>query len=83
MGVDMWFKDDVRNILLSVNASSAATAQWSDSPHIVAYRRGYQEALMAVALACGIQPADITIRFADLPTTAPPALPATGKCTFR
>lgn len=62
MGVEIWFKDDIRNILLSVNASSADAAQWAEATHIVAYRRGYQAALCAVALACGIPPGQVTIR---------------------
>jgi hypothetical protein len=62
MGLEMWFKEDLRNILLSVNASSAATALWSDNSQVTAYRSGYQEALMAVGLACGIPPAEIAVR---------------------
>jgi hypothetical protein len=56
MSVDIWLKEDIRNILLSVNVSSAATAKWSNDPQMAAYRRGYQAALAAVALACGISP---------------------------
>lgn len=63
MGIEMWFKDDIKNILLSVNASSADTARWAEAPHAVAYRRGYQAALCAVALACGISPGQVCIRF--------------------
>ncbi len=56
MGIEMWFKDDIRNILLAVNASSATTARLVDHPQVAAYRLGYQEALGAVALACGLPP---------------------------
>jgi hypothetical protein len=56
MGMDAWFKEDIRNLLLSINISSAATARWSNDSRIVAYRQGYQAALVAVAIACGIQP---------------------------
>jgi hypothetical protein len=61
MGVEMWFKEDVRNILLSVNVSSAGAARMSDEPQMAAYRCGYQEALFSVALACGIRPAEIAV----------------------
>jgi len=56
MAVEIWFKEDIRNILLSINASSAATARLSNDPQMIAYRQGYQAALAAVALACGISP---------------------------
>lgn len=64
MALEMWFQEDMRNILLAVNAASASTvaAQQSDTPEMAAYRRGYQEALVAVALACGIQPHAIGVR---------------------
>ncbi len=57
MGIELWFKDDIRNLLLSLNASSAGAARWGLHQHLGAYRQGYQEALCAVALACGIAPA--------------------------
>ncbi len=62
MAIEMWFKDDIKNILLSVNASSADTARWAETAAIAAYRRGYQAALCAVALACGIPPNQVTIQ---------------------
>ena len=62
MGIEMWFKDDVRNILISANASSAATAEFASGPVMQTYRLGYQAALMTVALACGIPPDQVGIR---------------------
>ncbi len=56
MAIDIWFRDDIRNLLLSLNASSATTARVANSPHMAVYRLGYQEALAAVALACGLPP---------------------------
>jgi hypothetical protein len=61
VGIEMWFKEDVRNILLSINVSSAGAARMSDRAETVAYRCGYQEALFSVALACGIRPAEIAV----------------------
>lgn len=63
MGIEIWFKEDVRNILISANASSAATAQCAPGPGVQMYRRGYQAALMTVALACGISPDQVGIRW--------------------
>ncbi len=65
MAIEMWFREDMRNILLSINASSASTARWTDSPAMGAYRQGYQEALLAVALACGISPKAIGLQVAQ------------------
>jgi hypothetical protein len=77
MGLDMWFKDDLRNILLSINASSAATARWSSDPQMVAYRQGYQAALAAVAIACGIASDLINVGSGHAPMTVPTLLIAT------
>ena len=71
MGIEMWFKDDVRNILISANASSAATAEFASGPVMQTYRLGYQSALMAVALACGIPPDQVGIGQDILPHSAP------------
>jgi hypothetical protein len=57
--MDMWFKDDIRNILASVNLSSAAASRWANSDFSSAYRLGYQEAIEVVAVAFGILPAAI------------------------
>jgi hypothetical protein len=59
MSADIWFKEDIRNILISTNASSAATALCMPSPAVQIYRRGYEAAVMAIALACGILPEQI------------------------
>jgi hypothetical protein len=62
MSTNLWFKDDIRNILASANASSAATALCAPSAAVLIYRRGYQAALMAVAMACGIPPEQVGVR---------------------
>ena len=61
MGIEMWLKDDVRNILISANASSAATAQLVPTAEVLTFRRGYQAALIAVGLACGLPPEQLGI----------------------
>ena len=62
MGIEIWFKEAYRNILISANASSATTALCAPGPAMQTYRLGYQAALMAVALACGIPPDQVGIR---------------------
>jgi hypothetical protein len=59
MGIEMWFKDDIRNILLSVNLSSSAAARWADGDLADAYRLGYAQAIEVLAVAFGILPSTI------------------------
>jgi hypothetical protein len=61
MGIELWFKEDIRNILLATNVSSAATAGNIQDPAVQVYRRGYQAAVMAIGLACGIPPDQLDI----------------------
>ena len=61
MSLDIWFKEDIKHILMAAertNALSLAQAEESAAdPNILrAYRRGYEAALTAVALACGLSP---------------------------
>jgi len=75
MAIDLWFKDDIRNLLLALNASSAGAARLAQDPAAIAYRIGYQEALAAVALACGLPPGVIG-GGAAAPTAGQPAPPS-------
>ncbi len=59
MKTDFWFKDDIRNILLSVNLSSAAAARWAEGDLADAYRLGYTQAIEVLAVAFGILPSTI------------------------
>jgi hypothetical protein len=64
MGLDIWFKDDIANILSAVDeANLSALAAGSGSVHAFsggtsalqeAYRQGFSAALVAVALALGL-----------------------------
>ena len=62
MGIELWFKEDIRNILIATNVSSAATAGDIPDPAVQVYRRGYQAAIVAMGLACGISPDQLEIR---------------------
>jgi hypothetical protein len=52
----LWFKEDIRNILISAHVTCAMTARCAPSTGMLMYLRGCQAALTAVALACGIPP---------------------------
>ncbi len=61
MSLDIWFREDIRHILMAAErASEVALAQGeecaADTATLRAYRRGYRAALSAVALACGLAP---------------------------
>ena len=53
MGLDMWFKDDVKNILLAASMA-AEMAGWSRDAEELAYWNGYRAALATVARTFGI-----------------------------
>jgi hypothetical protein len=73
MGMEMWFKDDIRNILLSVNLSSAATARWANGDLADAYRLGYTQAIEVLAVAFGILPSTIRHHDERNPTPVQPS----------
>lgn len=61
MALQMYFRDDLANILASAEAASHATA-WAaakdggkDHKYLEAYREGYRAALMVVARALGLK----------------------------
>ncbi|HPL29106.1 MAG TPA: hypothetical protein PLG21_13740, partial [Anaerolineae bacterium] len=61
MSLDIWFREDIKHILLAAErASDVALAQGAESAAdlgaLRAYRRGDRAALSAVALACGLTP---------------------------
>ena len=53
MGLDMWFKDDVKNVLLAASMA-AEMANWSRDAEGLAYWDGYRAALATVARTFGI-----------------------------
>jgi hypothetical protein len=63
MSLDIWSRDDIRNVILAANAASADIAnrtlnRGEDAPqtqqHLTDYRAGYEAALMTLATAFGI-----------------------------
>lgn len=63
MSLDIWSRDDIRNVILAANAASADVASRaigrSDSTseaqeNLTSYRAGYEAALMTLATAFGI-----------------------------
>lgn len=72
MGLDMWCKDDIRNVLLAANAANGEIARRAieaesleEQPRLelAAYRSGYEAAIITVAAAFGIPLADARGRF--------------------
>jgi hypothetical protein len=53
MSLDIWSRDDIRNVILAANAASADIAARS-GVDLIDYRAGYEAALMTIALAFGI-----------------------------
>ena len=51
-----WFRDDIRNALLSAYATSSALTGGDSSPEAAAFRRGFISALVALGLNFGIAP---------------------------
>jgi len=80
MPSQMWFRDDLQNILLALNAASAAAARLSDpalapDPGLAAaYRQGFEEAVESVAVALGIAPTAVGLRLEQPRHDAPEAL---------
>lgn len=74
MGLDMWFTDDIRNILLGVELASAHLASRCNDPEMRAYREGFNAALAAIGTSFGISPGEIVLEVRARPRTAlPPA----------
>jgi hypothetical protein len=61
MGLDIWFKDDIRNVLLGVDLASAHLAEHHRDADTRAYREGFQAALAAAAISFGLRPDDVNV----------------------
>ena len=54
MALDMWFKEDIRNILLGIELANAHLACRYPGPEVQVYREGFRAALTAIAVSFGI-----------------------------
>jgi len=61
MGLDIWFKEDIRNILLGVELANAQLAIHCSDAEVRAYREGFKAALVATAASFGIYPSEIEV----------------------
>lgn len=59
MGLDIYFKDDLARLLVSVEVASASTASYAEGPLLKAWREGFQAAILAVAQAVGLSLGDL------------------------
>ena len=53
--VRTWFPDEIENTLAAVNQANGAVASAVPTPEMALYRRGYTDALAAVAVAFGVE----------------------------
>jgi hypothetical protein len=65
---------DLTNILAAVALAAGAASSGHDSPHATAYRRGFADAIGAVAVAVGIPPGTIGERLAPFEGLGRPEL---------
>jgi len=55
-GLDMWWKDDIRNVLIGIAQGTPYMGSEMSAAEGYAFREGYAAALSAVALSLGIGP---------------------------
>jgi len=54
MGLDMWFKDDIANVLYGIDLATARMATDRPDVEAAAFREGFRAALEAVEVSFGI-----------------------------
>jgi hypothetical protein len=54
MGLDIWFKEDIKNILAGVEFANAHLVNYCREEEVQAYRDGFRAALLATAVSFGI-----------------------------
>jgi len=54
MTLDMWFKDDIRNILLGVELAARSQLPEAEAETVRAYRAGFNAAITAIAASFGL-----------------------------
>ena len=64
VGLDIWTKEDIRNILLGVELANAHLATRYSDDEVRAYREGFKAALAAAAVSFGIYPGEIKVEAA-------------------
>jgi hypothetical protein len=60
-GLGVWFKDEIKNTLLALDAANLDIAQHVDTPEMRLYRKGYEAAIQAMATAFGISYTPVSI----------------------
>jgi hypothetical protein len=53
-GLKVWFRDEIQNALMAVDAANLDLASEVDTPEVHIYRKGYTAAIRAVAAAFGV-----------------------------
>lgn len=79
MTLDMWLKDDIRNVLLGIDLACAHMAAERSDDEAVVFREGFQAALSAVAVSLGISPVERPRSRLSVPRSAFPQLAQPGQ----
>jgi hypothetical protein len=67
-GLDVWFKDDIKNTLRGVDSANAELFETINTPEMQLYRKGYEAAIRAIAEAFGIRYKSSDRRYEKTPT---------------
>jgi hypothetical protein len=67
-GLNVWFKDDIRNTLRAVDSANADLFKTINTPEMQLYRQGYESAIRAIAEAFGIHYEQSARRHEETPT---------------
>jgi hypothetical protein len=76
VGLDLWTKEDIRNILLGVELANAHLATRYSDAEVRAYREGFKAALAAAAVSFGIYPGEIEVEVVGARPGMRPLLPS-------
>jgi len=54
MGLDIYFKEDIANILAAVSQAASSAGAYSDDAEAAAFRQGWQACIAALVTAFGL-----------------------------
>jgi basic membrane lipoprotein Med (substrate-binding protein (PBP1-ABC) superfamily) len=66
-GLNVWFKDDIKNTLSAIDSANAELFKAIDTPEMRLYRQGYEAAIRAIAEAFGMKYESTTRRREESP----------------
>ena len=75
MALDMWWKDDIRNVLVGIDLACAQMATDRNEDERCAYREGFRATLTAVAASLGVYPVEAIRTRQEAPSISAPRRP--------